>query len=202
MKKFLLILVGFLLVFSVGGVAGADLLDITVFDKTSAYDSMDSTEDNLVGYRGNQVNLLEGAWDYVRWTHYFDFDPEPEEITSASLTLLLRDDVEKDRCEVALSYTETCNWMVGAVDTGVEASEYQYDVSADFFLKNRELTVTLVSLRGDFYIDQSMLEIIYDPSSIGPRDVFPVPEPATMMLFGVGLVGMAAIGRKKLFRHI
>ena len=28
----------------------------------------------------------------------------------------------------------------------------------------------------------------------------PIPEPATMLLFGTGLIGVAAFGRKKLFK--
>jgi len=193
MKKFLLILVSFLFVFIVGGVAGADLLtDTTVFDDTTAI-SLDGSDD-LVSYGGSQVNLLEGAWDYVRWTHQFD---PPDDINSASLILSLYDD-GRDCFDVALSWAESGDWWLGEVDEG----EYEYGVSTSF-LNNGEFTVTLVSLGGDFFVKQSELSIDFGPtSSIGPRnDVSPVPEPATMMLFGVGLVGMALAGRKKFLTH-
>ena len=36
---------------------------------------------------------------------------------------------------------------------------------------------------------------IFDKDSIAP-----IPEPATMFLLGIGLIGIAAFGRKKLFK--
>ena len=185
MKKALIGLSAMLLVFGTVSVAGAapiTFTDITTFTATGT----DSSKD-LVSYGGSEVYKLEYFTDWVKWTHKYDFNPPVDTVLSGNLSLHLRDDGGYwDLYEFAFGWAEDGTWGFGEVDTGI----YSYDVSAAF-LADGEFTITLVSLGGDFYIDQSDLEITYEPVSE------PVPEPATMLLFGVGLVGLSGIHRKK-----
>lgn len=59
------------------------------------------------------------------------------------------------------------------------------------------LNVYIDPKSGDFYADWSRLTVNGDN---GDRTPAPVPEPATLMLLGTGLVGIAGVGRKKLFK--
>ncbi|NLA74525.1 MAG: PEP-CTERM sorting domain-containing protein [Deltaproteobacteria bacterium] len=58
------------------------------------------------------------------------------------------------------------------------------------------LDVTIQSIVGDFYFASSSLVV----TGIDGAAAAPVPEPATMILLGSGLVGLAGFGRKKFFK--
>jgi len=189
MKRLILLLFAITLVVSEGeeGRAAA----ITFTDTTKFHDYGTDPNVDLDSYGGSYVNKLEYMTDWVSWTHHFTFDPAAQDVLGATVTLSFTDnDQDYYWCifpvdhEWALGWAEDWTWDFGEVDTG----QYAYSVSGSYVVDG-EFSITVASVWGDFYIDQSDLEITYNP----------VPEPATMLLMGIGLVGVAGLGRKKLF---
>lgn len=175
MKKLLIIAWALLMVFGVTGFAGATPWSDTVGD-----------------------NHFIGWWDSYSYQHDITgdgFTPLSDVVTDYVLTIDLDDDGGfLDSFEVAIVS------LPGVVSDGSYSFDYannEFGVSLAGLIQINllgTLDVTISSIWGDFWFDSSTLV------ANGYDGVAPVPEPATMLLLGAGLVGLAGYGRKKFFK--
>ena len=189
MKKLLILVSAVVFVFGISGICVAALY--TINDVTYFLENGTNEPEDLNSYGGDLVNKLEYSGDWVKWTHYYSFNPPPDTILSGELEIYLADD-ENDNFwkprtwEFGIGWGEDSTWDLGDVDTGT----YEYNVNVDY-LADGEFTITLKSLWGDFEIDYSKLSIEYE------SDYAAVPDSSIMFLLGPSLIILGIFSRRK-----
>lgn len=121
-------------------------------------------------------------------------------ISSYVLSLSLYDDNLGTRINRWLTLSD--GGEIAAILTTGGIYSYNFDLASDDFTGNflgtldlfadGRLSVTVASLWGDFYLASSEL------TAYGDNGTAPVPEPGTIVLLGVGLLGLGFFGKRRM----
>jgi|GEM_PF-916053 len=115
-------------------------------------------------------------------------------IYNYSLFVALYDDDDTRRREEEIAFIDQPGLLGdGFYNFNYTDNEFGWSILGRYRLNaNGKLNVTIQSFTGDFYVDYSKLVARGDNGESAP-----VPEPATMILLGTGIMGLTAASRKK-----
>ena len=137
----------------------------------------------------NPADVYVGpAYTYTHDLRDNGFNPGSDSITDFTLNISLYDDQRFDGAEIVSVTLD--HWLWEGLYNGAQDVNLDYGILGSFLLvEGGLLNVTLRSTWGDFMFADSTLT--------ANGDAAPVPEPATLMLLGSGLLGLAGFRRMR-----
>jgi hypothetical protein len=146
------------------------------------------------------VKLTDGGQvETYSFTHNIidnGFNSATDQIISAEIDLSFGDD-ENDFWLIGA--TETVRIRLDNVTQGnpfeVNTGIYSFNVKTQFLQTDGSLTVFLEARSGDFYFKDSRLDVYANRTAPAPAAV---PEPGSMALMGLGMLGLGMAARRKM----
>jgi hypothetical protein len=201
MKKLLVFLCAAMLVFVVAGTAGALIID---FENTPEqywwdYDFNDWAEENLGDY---YPGLSFGDETVIKkpgpFSWWYQAHSGQDVLGTADPTIQIHFDQPTDYVgfyyDTCFGVTVTAYDSVGneIVQNTANPTWCGYDM--DYWSYNSDsFNIAYVTIEDEFHSHFFVIDDLeYNPN--------PVPEPATVLLLGAGLLGLAGLGRKKFFK--
>lgn len=146
-------------------------------------------------YNPEDIKMDKG--DSISWSFNIindGFDPETENITFAATALYFKDDCD-------LFFLEKARFDAGEDDSfsfEVDSGLKSFKISSLTSLNDSGIIeCMLTATKGDFIFCKA----ISSAYSLGNGQSSPVPEPATMLLFGLGMIGLVCLRKCNLVKN-
>jgi hypothetical protein len=153
------------------------------------------------GTNGSSDSSSASTCKSLTWTHLLTgFNSSTDTLTSASLVITAHDN-EAGAPGQSFDITMDALSLTGqAVNDGAAPTTFTYTSNLIAQLLDGQLVVKITSENGnhDFIFDSAVLSASGDRTTVGTTDVgtTAVPEPGTLTLLGIGLVGIGARARR------